>query len=171
MRQMYNSFHFSQDYAELYAMNQYLSYSGVTNTLTVLTVLQFFTFSPPQDLLCCQSIIVPGSVTEKNLEIAKSVECMVGRNILVCSNKCDVTWMEISFSRSQGSDCIFTLICLILDVLTANKYLRNRTDLVDPNRIGIYGLSYGGLNCLQVMKDKRLCCDIYDISSRKKKRP
>jgi len=97
MRQMYNGFHYCIDYAQLYALNQYLASNGYV----VLSVNY-----------------------RMGVGYGKEFRDCVG-----CGE-----WGAAEY----------------LDVLGGNKWLMAQS-FVDPSRIGIHGLSYGGLNCLQAL--------------------
>lgn len=96
-RQMYSAFHYMDCYAQLYAMNQFLTMNG------------FVVFS-----------------------INYRMGIGYGHKFRNCE-KCG--WKG---AAEYG------------DVLAANKYLANQS-FVDAAHIGIYGLSYGGLNTLQAL--------------------
>ena len=49
-----------------------------------------------------------------------------------------------------GHDCLYKGGREYLDVLEGALWLQDQQG-VDDDRIGIYGLSYGGLNCLQAL--------------------
>ena len=157
-RQMYAAFHYCSDYAGLYALNQYFATQGAPGAGCRCSFSCVRPSAAPGPLHCtsvlctaCMHCLRIGGKLSFSTDRAPLPPVGTGYVVLSINYRSGVGYgRDFRLCERSNSSCGWQGGLEYQDVLAGNAWLAARAD-VDGKRIGIHGLSYGGLNCLQAL--------------------